>query len=417
MRVVHVITTLDPGGAEHALLRLARGCAARGVEQRVFVLRPGGTLMAEAAAAGLQPQALDLRRRPLGAALQLARALRAWRPDVMQTWMYHADVFGGLVARAVGCPVVWGVRQTSIGEVATSASVACMYRAARALSAHVPAAVVFNAQAACSSHRRFGYRHAQSHIVHNGLDLQALQAARDEPAALRQELGLPADTLLLGHLGRYTPEKDHGTLLQAFALSSAAATAAAQTPLHLVAAGRGVDAGNATLVALIDRLQLQGRVHLLGERSDPARVLAGLDFFVLSSRHEGFPNALLEAMALGLPCITTDCGDAAHLAGDAAHVVPPGDPPALAAALSAMAALAPAQRQRIGAAGALRVAQHFGLNAMCDGFETVWRQVARRADVRRDVRPDVRPDFHPEPHPDPQTEGTPHVRHRRTPAS
>lgn len=389
MRVAHVIARLETGGAEHALLRLAQGCAARGVQQRVLALLPGGSLWPDYDAAGLAPQALNLRAQPVRAAWGLARALRAWRPDVVQTWMYHADVVGGLAARMAGAPVVWGVRQTSIGEVATSASVRWMYRAARGLSAHLPSAVVFNAQAAHDSHHAYGYRHAVSHVIPNGLDVQRLLASADR-GALRHELGLGADAVLVGHLGRYTPEKDHANLLQAFALA-----ATAHPALHLVAAGRGVDGHNPALQQVLAPLGLAHRVRLLGERSDAARVLSGLDIFVLASRHEGFPNALLEAMALGLPCVTTDCGDAARMAGDAAHVVPRGDPAALGQAIGALAAGGHSQRRHLGARAAARVASHFGIDAMCNGFEAVWRDVARR------------------PWQD-TNEGTDHVRHRRT---
>ncbi|MGE0370754.1 MAG: glycosyltransferase [Gammaproteobacteria bacterium] len=368
-----MIAKLDTGGAEHALLRLARRCRERRVEQRVFALLPGGSLVASYQSSGLEPTLLDLRRAPLRSAARLVSELREWRPDVVQTWMYHADVLGGLAARWAGCPVVWGVRQTSIGEVATSTSVAWMYRAARALSAHVPSAVVFNARAASVSHRRFGFRHAVSHVVHNGLDIQALGTALADCQALRRELGIPDDALLLGHLGRFTPEKDHPTLLRAFA-----AAASTRPALRLVAAGRGVDGANSALAAEVHASGLAGRVHFLGDRSDPLRVLAGLDLFVLSSLHEGFPNALLEAMALGLPCVTTDCGDAAHLAGTAAHVVARGDAQALARAIGALADMTPSQRQRQGAACAARVARRFGVDAMCDGFESVWHEVARK---------------------------------------
>lgn len=391
MRVAHVIAKLDTGGAEHALLRLARRCNERGLAQRVFALLPGGALAPDYQSAGLSPLALDLRRAPLRSVTRLVRALRAWRPDVVQTWMYHADVVGGVAARWAGCPVVWGVRQTAIGEVATSASVAWMYRAARALSAHVPSAVVFNAQAAFDSHRLFGFRHATSHVIPNGLDTQALAGAGADRHALRRELGIASDAVLVGHLGRFTPEKDHPTLLRAFA-----AAALARPGLHLVAAGRGVNDGNPAIAHQLQACGLVSRVHLLGERGDPARVLAGLDLFVLSSRHEGFPNALLEAMALGLPCITTDCGDAPRLAGGAAQVVARGDDRALARAIGTLADLRPAQRQRLGAAGAARVARHFSLDAMCDGFESVWRGVA-----------------HGHPHHNKENE---YVRHCRTPA-
>lgn len=389
MRVAHIIARLETGGAEHALLRLAGGVAERGIEQRVFALLPGGALLPRFEAAGLRPLTLDLRRRPVLGLWTLGRALHDWQPHVVQTWMYHADVIGGLVARAVGLPVVWAVRQTAVGEVATSTSVALMYRAARILSSRVPAAVVFNAQAAERSHRAWGYRHTQSRLVYNGMDAITPAPEVSARAALRHELGLAPNTPLVGHLGRYTPEKDHAALLQAFAF-----VATARPTLQLVAAGRGVDTNNGALVAAIDRLALHGRIHLLGDRRDAQQVLSALDVFVLSSRHEGFPNALLEAMALGLPCVTTDCGDAAHLAGDAAFVVPAGDAAALGRALMSLCDADATLRHRLSIAAAERVARHFTLDAMCDGFEAIWREFARR--------------------PDDNQEGANHVRHRRT---
>jgi glycosyltransferase involved in cell wall biosynthesis len=255
-------------------------------------------------------------------------------------------VLGGFAARlCVIRAVVWGVRSTSIGGVLPHWRLRILCRLSALMSHRVPSAIVCVAEAARLSHIDFGYRADQMHVIANGFDIQALDPSKFDASAARALHGFAPDHIVVGHVGRYCNEKDHVGFLKAARLALDREPA-----LRFVMAGRAVSPSNPVLMSAIESLRLSGHVRLLGERPDVAAVLRSFDMFCLSSTFEGFPNVLGEAMAMALPCASTDAGDARVLVGDAAEIVPISDPHAMAHALSALARLTrttrPAGRSR-----------------------------------------------------------------------
>jgi glycosyltransferase involved in cell wall biosynthesis len=171
--------------------------------------------------------------------------------------------------------------------------------------------------------------------------------------------------------------KDHATLVQA-----AGALRREGVDLALVMAGSGVGWGNTKLAAAIEAAGVGGRAVLLGERADVPRVLAGLDIAVLCSLSEGFPNALGEAMACGLPCVATDVGDCRFLLGEGGAIVPPRDPAALADALRRLIGLPPEERRALGRIGRARIEREFALPSIAKHYEHLYDRVVRQARAR-----------------------------------
>lgn len=377
MRIVHVITGLQVGGAEHMLRRLLLAQAAADSASRTTVVSLGkfGPIGEMLRRAGIDVIALGMRT-PLGAPLavwRLRRLLLRLRPDVVQTWMVHADLLGGLAARAAGIrAVVWGIRTTdfSINPLATRA---VRWLCAR-LSSTLPHVIVCAAEASRRAHVQAGYDASRMLVIPNGFDATAWQPQPQRGAQVRSELGLPADGVVVGCVGRFNVAKDQGTFVAA-----AARVAARRADCRFLLVGRGLDRGNAELMRWIEATGHAARFVLLGERTDVAACLAAMDIFVLPSRSEGFPNALGEAMAMALPCVSTDVGDAAVLLGDTGRIVPPRDPSALAEAVLALAALPSAQRGQIGQSARERVLERFSLQQACERFTALHRQVAAEA--------------------------------------
>ena len=340
------------------------------------------------AAAGICVTWLDMPRSPLRAFAALCRTINRLQPDVVQTWMYHGDVMGGLAARLCGVPrLVWGIRQTSIAMLPADRTLRIMYRLGAWLSHVLPHAVVCNAATARDSHVAYGYSAKRMHVIANGFDTDTFDPAKVDRQIARQTVhGFGSEHTVVGHLARYSPEKDHTTFLHAARLALNA-----DPQLRFVLVGLGLDKHNAVLMDSLRQHDLMAHVELKGQRGDPAMCLRAMDIFCLSSRHEGFPNALGEAMAMGLPCVTTDAGDARVLAGDAATVVPCGDAPALAAAMLAAARLTPSQRQQAGRTARRRIQALFGIEQMREQFESLYLSLP--------------PTLQSDP-------GTPHVRHR-----
>jgi glycosyltransferase involved in cell wall biosynthesis len=379
VRVAYIIVGLGVGGAEHMLRRLvlAQRAADPELQHKVVSLTTIGTVGTMLRDAGVDVIALGMRS-PLGApaaVVALWRLLRDWQPDLVQTWMVHADLLGGLAARAAGIrALVWGVRTTDF-SINPRATRAVRWLCAR-LSSTLPHTIVCAAEAARRSHMQAGYDASRMVVIANGFDLLALQPVPAQSQALRERIGVAPGQLVVGMVGRFDIAKDHGNFVAA-----AGRIAAARADLRFVLVGRGVDESNPVLTGWIGATGHAGRFALLGERSDIAACLGAMDVFVLPSRAEAFPNVVGEAMAIGLPCVVTDVGDAALLLGDSGRVVPARDAEALAAAVLALAALPEDERRALGARARSRIAEHFSLRSACRRFTELQRAVV--SDVQR----------------------------------
>jgi glycosyltransferase involved in cell wall biosynthesis len=375
IRVTHVITDLETAGAELMLARLVETFAAsRRVDSTVISLGTRGPLADRIEAAGVPVSALGMRPgRPDPRGLwRLVRLVRRARPAIVQTWLYHAD-FAGLLAGALArVPVVWNIRCAELDPRDHPRSLATLLRAL-ALASRYPTAVICNSQAGQQAHERLGYTPRRWAVIPNGFDTNAFRPCPAAAGELRRELGVPEAARLVGLLARFHPMKDHPTFLAA-----AKIVVAAQPDVHVVAAGRGVNASPA-LAALVDDPALRARIHLRPERRDAARFLAALDVAVSSSYGEAFPNVVGEAMACGTPCVVTDVGDSAQIVGDAGVVVPPRDPVALADGVLRLLDMAPPARVALQNAARARIASEFSLDRAAAEYERLYADVARRS--------------------------------------
>lgn len=375
IHVMHVITGLGVGGAEMALLRLI-GSKASPLRHTVVSMLPGGALGPRFHAAGVAVFWLDFRSHPVASFFALRRHMQTMRPDIVQTWMYHADFAGGLTARLCGIKsVIWGIRQSSIEGVSAGLPLRMLYRACAWLSSRVPRAIVCCAHAAQVSHVAFGYAAGKMRVIQNGFDTEKLAPCHFDRPAARRSFGLEPSEVVIGHVARFSPEKDHLTFLDAARL------ALQQFPtLRFMMIGRGVDVDNKALADAIRSFKLEQAMLLLGERDDVPACLAAMDIFCLSSRFEGFPNVLGEAMAMCIPSVTTDAGDARAIAGTIATVVPCGDAPALAAEFVRLASLEPGERHLIGAQCRARITTTFGLAEMRSRFDALYADISSNQD-------------------------------------
>jgi glycosyltransferase involved in cell wall biosynthesis len=353
LTIVHLITGLEMGGAEGMLARLV-AYADRARFRPVVVSMTGpGTFGAQIAAAGVPLFSLGMARGvpdPRGL-LRLRRVLRDFRPDLLQTWLYHADLLGLVAWRLGWVPrLVWNVRSTeTIG--------AGRARALLARWSALPDAVVVNAKEGQRFHEALGYRPRRWVHIPNGFDTEAL---RPDPAARQRQraaLGVADGAFLILLPARYHPMKDHATFLDA-----AARLAASSPQVRFALAGEGTGPGNAVLMAAIAEHRLGDRVVLLGDRRDLPAVYQAVDLVTLSSAYgEGFPNVLAEAMSCGIPCVATDVGDSREIVGEAGEIVPPCDPTALAAAWGKFVVLGAEERGQRGAFARERIVENYGL--------------------------------------------------------
>jgi glycosyltransferase involved in cell wall biosynthesis len=371
MKLVFVITDLRTGGAEIMLLRLLERLDRKRFQPHVISLVSLSSIGSHVQALGIPVEALGMQPGRIGllAFVRLIRRLRALRPDLVQTWMYHADLVGGLAARMAGVPaVVWGIRNGSLHRAQTKLATRLVVGACARLSGHVPHRIISCAKTACELHAALGYPAGRMLVIPNGFDLDQYSpdtAARD---AIRTELGLVPDTPLVGLVGRFDPQKNYAGFIQAAGLLHMR-----QPQVHFLMAGQGVERDNRMLAKAIDAAGLGSGVSLLGQRDDMPRLMAALDLLVSASAYgEAFPNVLGEAMACAVPCVTTDIGDAAYIVGDTGKVVAPGDSAALAAAMEQVLAMPAAARTELGHRARARIAAHFEIGEVTLRYEALY---------------------------------------------
>lgn len=363
MKVVHVTTGLELGGAEMVLTRLIEGTAGV-LDSTVVSLSGRGHLADRIERAGVE--VISTEDGSMRSPLELGRVVRRLDADVVQTWMYHADLLGGTAAwLARAGTVVWGLHA---GVLSGWKSTAALTTGA-ALSRVVPARIVCCSETSRVVHAGRGYDARKMVVVDNGFVVPELDASAR--SSVREELGLPDDAVLVGRPGRFHPQKDYPTLVAAFSR-----VLEHQPGAVLLLTGPRIDDGNAELRALVAGLQA-GSVRLLGRRDDLVRLNQACDVVVSSSSFgEALPLVIGEAMSVGTPVVATDVGDSARVVDDTGWVVPIGSPKALGDALVQCLALDPVERRARGAAARLRIEASFGLERMCQGYVDVYRSVA-----------------------------------------
>ena len=373
MRVVFIITNLATGGAETMLLKLLEHMNRTRFQPTVISLIGLGEIGPRIQALGIPVHTLGMARglpSPL-ALLRLVRLLRQLQPDIVHTWMYHADLMGGLAARLTGrSRVIWCIRHSNLSKTENKVSTLRVVNLCARLSAWVPAQIISCSTRAKEVHAAVGYRADKLHVIPNGFELDRFTPNAAARASVRAELGVAADAPLVGLIARYDSQKNHAGFVEAAAL------VAAQLPhVHFLLAGKDVDAANQVLQAAIAQHGLQERMHLLGRRDDVPRLMAALDVLASSSHGEAFPNVLGEAMACGVPCAVTDVGDSAAIVGSTGRVVPAGDMQGLAREVLALLQLPPAQRAARGQQARQRVQDHYEIGHVTRLYEACYERV------------------------------------------
>jgi len=366
-RILVVVPKLTVGGTERQLLAVLPRLDRTAFVVSVLATRGPGSLDAEMRAAGIPvfagPRLLPGRANAALGFLRLLWHLATRRVDVVHCFLPEAYLLGGVAALLV-----------SRAKRVMSRRSLNLYQSRRPVLSLLEqwlhrrtAAVLGNSRAVVAELSAEGVPARRLGLIYNGIDVARFAAAdRDQQ---RARLDLPADALVLSIVATLLPYKSHALLLEALALAKTELPAT----WRLLLAGRDEGIG-AALHAQAEALGIASHLRWLGESRDVAGLLRASDIALLCSAQEGFPNALLEAMAAGLPTIATAVGGVPEIVEDqiTGRLVPPGDPRALAEAIVALAE-DPAARQRMGAAGRARARARFSLEACVARYERLYR--------------------------------------------
>lgn len=372
--VLHVITSLGRGGAERALFNLLTSNLHEQVQNVVVSLCDDGVYGAKLRAAGISVHSLGLSKSPVSwwRLFRLLRLLRELRPEVIQGWMYHANLIVLFISPFVARPVriLWSVRNALYDIGREKCLTRWVIRAHRLFGRWVTG-IIYNSEVSRKQHENYGFANEIGVVIPNGFDLDWWVPRPELVPVMKTALGIPLDSFVIGHVARFHPMKDHATLLAAIAQ-----VMLTRPHVHVVLVGSGLESSNPELADALSLLPLD-RLHLLGDRDDVEKLMVSFDIFCLSSWSEAFPNVLGEAMACGIPCVATDVGDARAVLGKVGLIVPPKSPAALAVALlqvvdmpsDALAALSRAARARIFC--------YYGLQATAKRYLNIYRDLQR----------------------------------------
>lgn len=325
-KILHIITGLNDGGAESVLSRLCLNTAR--VKNIVISLVDLGKYGPILQAEGIKVYALGMSKNPLSLfkCFKLIHLIKSEQPDVVQTWMYHADLLGGVAARLAGVQqIFWGVRHSVLEKGKSKRSTIAIAHLCAWLSKWIPTCIICCANKALEVHADIGYQKSKMLVIPNGYDLAQFNQNEFDRTMVRAHFEQTEDRFFIGLVGRYHPFKDHKNLLYALALVCKTIPS-----IRCLLVGKGLSNENIELMEMINGLGLQSNVVLAGQRSDISAIMNALDLHVLSSSSEAFPNVLAEAMACGTPCVTTNVGDALDIIGDATVCCPSCDSQALA---------------------------------------------------------------------------------------
>ena len=341
-KILHIIKGLDVGGSETALYRLLCGLDQSTHAFFVIVLNGPGHYSSLIEQLGIPLHHLKMNKTNLIPAFyHLNLLIRNIRPDIVQTWLYHSDLIGGLSAKLWGVKkIIWGIRCEGLNLKKTTRWIK---KINAVLSWVIPNIILTNSKAAAQHHIKAGYNPQKIHILYNGFDtIKFSNDKKKSKQLIMQTQNLPTNALLLGTLAIDTVCKEHNHA-------------------YFVLCGQGCHIDNLELSAMINKLIYKDRIILINGVEDTALYLNTLDIFILSSQTEAFPNSLAEAMLCERPCIATDVGEVRNIISDTGLIIPKKDPIQLATACMEMIRKPKIDRQALGILARNRINKHYSM--------------------------------------------------------
>jgi glycosyltransferase involved in cell wall biosynthesis len=373
MKVVFLVRSLNFGGVERQLVTLAKGMDKGRFEPVVVCFYGGGPLEAELVQAGIRVIALGKHSRwdVAGFLWRLAHTIGELKPDVLHGYLPVPNFMAALLKLVhPSMRVVMGVRTSGKDLTRYDWTFRASFWLER-LFAGLADLVILNSQAGKTAYVKKGFRPEKMMVISNGIDTGIYSSNRETGRALREEWGVPATAVLIGIIGRLDPMKGHAVFLQA--------AAQLDSPrLRFVVVGDGPPVYRQQLVDLGSSLGLANRLVWAASRQDVTQVYNALDICCSASLFgEGFPNVVGEAMACGVPCVVTDVGDSAWVAGAGGLTVVPDDCKALSETLARISRLSSEERSALGQQARKRIVENFSTEMMVKRTEDALAALVR----------------------------------------
>jgi glycosyltransferase involved in cell wall biosynthesis len=372
MKVLHIISGLNVGGAELMMIRLATALEAYSVQQVFVSISSEGPLMEVIRVKGFRLYSLNCKRGrvSLSALLKLAKIFMHERPDLTQSWMFHADLIGGFFSKILfRTPVVWNIRQSDTHNEKFLTRLISVH-VNRFLSYFVPNAIICCGNYVADFYKNIGYRANLIVPIPNGYELPHVENASGHCNS--PHFG---EDFTIGVSGRFHPMKDHKTFIEAAGIAYCS-----NRRIRFLLCGEGLDEKNTELMRWIEASCIPfSRISLLGRIEDMKFFYRQLHLMVSSScGGEGFPNVLAEAMSFGVPCIATNIGGNAEVIGDSSLLAPVASPIELAKLILKFSRMNLLEYQVASANCKVRIKRNFRIEVVAKRYYQLYEQVLGR---------------------------------------
>ena len=366
MKIVHVITGLGDGGAENTLFKVCKYDLKN--KHIVISLTSSGKYFSFLKNLGIETYCLNANFFSIHKFFYLLKLLIILKPDIVQTWLIHGDLIGGIASRLVGIKkVIWNIRYTNIINFKSIILTKILSK----LSYIIPKSIIAVSKSAKKNCYKLGYCREKIFLIPNGYDLKILNFKKKENLKFRKKFKIKKNVPLIGMIARFHPQKDHLTFLKALSELKK------NNIFFCILVGDNINKNNKQLVSDIKKYNLNNFIKLLGRRKNISEIMKGIDLSILSSSYgEGFPNVLAESMACGTPCVATNVGDARFIVDKTGWIVPRQNVQKLANSIEkALSEIGTKKWNKRSYQARLRIKIKFDINNMINLYNKTWNKV------------------------------------------
>ena len=308
MKIIHVITSMNKGGAETNLFKILKfsNQSNSQIKHTIISFTNSNYFETEINNLNYEIIKIDFKNKLLFFIyfFKLIKIIKVNNPDVVECWMYHSALLGGLAAKIIGIEkIIWNIRHSNYKFNKTKFSTIVIIKILAFFSKFIPDIIVYCSKNSQDFHKSIGYKTKIQKIIYNGYQSNYFK---------RKPRKNIKNTVIFGFIGRYSPQKNVLMYLQA--LSLFLNKYSFNLNLKVFMYGRDIDTNNLELIKNINNYKLSSFIELKGYVKDVRKALDNIDFLGLSSSYgESFPNILAEAMLTGTPCFATDVGETKNI--------------------------------------------------------------------------------------------------------
>lgn len=368
LKIVHLITGLGSGGAEHMLFKLVTNMDSTKFTNIVVSLSDKGFWGDRITGAGIQLHCLGLKNfqnMPL-AILKLLKLIDKLKPDILQTWLYHADFFGTLAGYIVDIPItIWNIRCSRLDSANYSFTSGILPRLLSKISKR-PNQIIANSQVGLNDHRQAGYEPQNWQLIPNGFDVDIYIPSVENNNELRKKLAISSEDIVIGFVARNDYKKGHE-----FFFRNISQMQFDFSQIHILIIGRGFKDESLQFMDIIQNSKVNiENIHFLGEQGELYKLYPAFDFLVLPSLYgEGFPNVLGEAMSCAVPCIASDSGESKKIIGETGFVFEAGNNDEFKKVFKSMVEKTKLERNVLGKQARKRILDLYSIDAIVKKYE------------------------------------------------